>query len=259
MIQLRKISKSFRHLSVLNDLNLSFEDAGISAILGPNGSGKTTMIKCLLGMVLPNHGDILINEQNISRQWAYRDQISYLPQIARFPENLSVGELIRMLRSLRNRSSQEDTLIQIFGLESFMDKKLGHLSGGTRQKVNLVQAFMYDNPILILDEPTAGLDPVAVLKLKDLLNKEREKGKIILITTHLIPFVEEMADEIVFLMDGKIHFRGSPSHLRKQYEAETLETAIAQMLQNQQFVSTPVLTPVNGEARSSPNLIMVNQ
>ena len=238
MISIQKISKRFGPLEVLKGLDLSFQHGGITAILGPNGSGKTTLIKCLLGMVLPDKGTIEIEGKSIHQEHLYRDHISYLPQIARFPENLKVAELLKMLRSLRpERKSQAKELISALGLTPFLDKRLGHLSGGTRQKVNLVQAFMFDNPIVILDEPTAGLDPIALLLLKDWIKAEKEKGKIILITTHIMPFVAEMADEIVFLMDGNIHFRGSPNHLLQTQGVNNIERAIAGLLQSQKETS----------------------
>lgn len=230
MISIAHLSKSFGKKEVLRDISLELKAGNISAILGPNGSGKTTLIKSILGMVIPDQGTISVQGQPIRGQHKYRDQIDYLSQIARFPENLKVRELLRMIQDLRKRKAHPEPLIQRFELESFMETRLGHLSGGTRQKVNLVQAFMYDSPIIILDEPTSGLDPVATLRLKELILKEREKGKLILITSHIMSFVEEMAEDIVFLLDGHIHFEGSCFELKEKYHAAQLETAIARMM-----------------------------
>lgn len=182
-------------------------------------------------MVLPQNGEILVDNEVVNGRWEYRDKISYLPQIARFPDNLTVSELLKMILRIRNRPDCSEELIKLFKLEPFLNKKLGHLSGGTRQKVNLVLAFMFDSEVIILDEPTSGLDPVAVIHLKELIRKERLKGKIILITTHIMSFVEEMADEIVFLLEGKVHFRGTVSELREQNKSVSLEHAIAQVLE----------------------------
>ncbi len=230
MISIEHLSKSFGKNTVLRDVSLELKAANISAILGPNGSGKTTLIKSILGMVIPDQGTISVQGQPIRGKHKYRDQIDYLSQIARFPENLKVRELLRMIQDLRTRKAYPDALIARFELEPFMETRLGHLSGGTRQKVNLVQAFMYDSPIIILDEPTSGLDPVATLRLKELILKEREKGKLILITSHIMSFVEEMAEDIVFLLDGHIHFEGSCDELKEKYHASQLETAIARMM-----------------------------
>jgi Cu-processing system ATP-binding protein len=244
MISVNHLSKSFSRLEVLKDISVDFTRPGITAVLGPNGSGKTTLIKCLLGMVIPDQGDIQAFGQPVKGQWTYRSQIGYLPQIARFPDNLRVKELIAMIKDIRGTAADEAPLIEAFGLETYLDKKLGHLSGGTKQKVNLLLALLYDTPVIIMDEPTAGLDPVALIRLKDIIQKEKKLGKIILITTHIISLVEEIADEVVFLLEGRIHFRGTPEQLRMQYAGANLEEAIANLLlhENQATAVHPKLT-----------------
>lgn len=234
MITFQHITKAFGQNEVLKGIDLAFERPGtISAILGPNGSGKTTLIKTLLGMVLPDTGRILLNGQDIKQQWAYRNRVDYLPQIARFPENLSVQELLSMIKDIRSGATREAELIHAFDLAPFLDKRLGTLSGGTKQKVNLTLALMYDSPIVILDEPTSGLDPVAMIQLKNIIREERARGKTVLITTHIMSFVEEMADEIVFLLEGKIYFRGSITEIAEQHGGASLEAAIANILRKQ--------------------------
>ena len=231
MIQLQHISKRFGKLTVLDDISFSLEKGGIFAVLGPNGSGKTTILKIILGMVLPQKGDVSIHESKILKSWDYRKEISYLPQIARFPDNLTVTELIKMMNDLRSMPSREDELIEMLGLQKFLDKKLGNLSGGTRQKVNIMLAFMFDSSILILDEPTAGLDPVSLIRLKELIMESKSKGKIILITTHILGLVEALADEIIFLLEGNIHFRGSLDELNNKTGEKDLEHSIAALLE----------------------------
>ena len=230
MIRFSNLYKQFGRQKVLKGIDLSFNTPGIYGILGPNGSGKTTLIKCLLGMVLPTKGDIIFSDKSIKKQWAYRDQIDYLPQIARFPDNLRVSELLTLIRQLRNKPSRENELITRLRLDDFMDKKLGNLSGGTRQKINIVQAFMYNSPVIILDEPTSGLDPLAMQTLRQLLIEEREKGKTILITTHIMDFAEAMCDHIIFILEGLIHFRGRLDALKEQYGNAPLEKIIAMIL-----------------------------
>ena len=232
MIEIKNLYKSFNKLTVLDGLDLVFKDGGIFAILGPNGSGKTTLIKSILGMVVPDKGEILVNNSDVIGQWAYRNDINYLPQIANFPSNLTVIELINMVKNLRPKEAKETELIATFGLEPYLNKKLGNLSGGTKQKVNLVLTFMFDSPLIILDEPTTGLDPNSLIRLKAIIQQEKELGKTILITTHIMSLVEEMADEIVFLLDGKIYFKGSANTLKKQTKQHTLEHAIASLLQS---------------------------
>ena len=227
MIQVENLYKKFGKNEVLKGLDLTIDKGGIFAVLGPNGSGKTTLIKSILGMVVPNKGTIAVSGISIKKNWKYRKEIDYLPQIANFPGNLKVKELVRMIKDLRQMPSQEEKLIEIFQLESFLDKKLSTLSGGTKQKVNIVLAFMFDCPLLILDEPTTGLDPASLISLKKLIQKEKANGKTILITSHIMQFVAEVADEIVYLLEGSIYFKGTIEQLKTKTNQTDLEHAIA--------------------------------
>ncbi len=227
MIQIENLHKRFGKNEVLTGVDLSIDEGGIFAILGPNGSGKTTLIKSILGMVIPNKGTIAIDGVSIKNQWKYRREIEYLPQIANFPNNLKVKELVRMIKDLRQRPSEEKKLIDLFELEPFLDKKLATLSGGTKQKVNLLLTLMFDNTLIILDEPTTGLDPVALIRLKKLLQDEKKQGKTILVSSHIMQFVEEVADEIVYLLEGRIYFKGSIEALKTKTNQTNVEHAIA--------------------------------
>ncbi|MCB0472516.1 MAG: ABC transporter ATP-binding protein [Flavobacteriaceae bacterium] len=230
MISIQNLYKNFGKVEVLKGLDLDISSGGIFAILGPNGSGKTTLIKSMLGMVIPDKGNISIGGVDVLKKFLYRDRINYLPQIANFPNNLTVRELIKMIKNLRGKPSDDLNLLEFFDLKPFLDKKLANLSGGTRQKVNLLLTFMFDSELIILDEPTSGLDPVSLIKLKKIINKEKSNGKTILISSHIISFVEEIADEIVFLLDGKIYFKGTIGALQSQTGQKSLETAIATIL-----------------------------
>lgn len=231
MIQFENIYKAFGKLEVLKGVSASVGGGGITAILGPNGSGKTTLIKMLLGMVYPDKGEILFHGKPIRKEWQYKNDISYLPQIARFPENLTVTELINLIKDIRGGSPNEQRLIELFDLESHLGKKIKHLSGGTKQKVNIVLAMMYDNPLIVLDEPSTGLDPIALVRLKELILDERAKGKNILITTHIMSLVEDLSDEILFLLEGKIYFRGTIPQLKEFAGEDNLEKSIAHLLE----------------------------
>ena len=198
MIQARNLQKRFGKLTVLQDVSFEISAEGIFAVLGPNGSGKTTILKMILGMVIPQNGQVTFDGTNIKEKWDYRRKIGYLPQIARFPDNLTVSEVISMIKDIRNEPSNDEQLLEKFQLKDQLKKKLGTLSGGTRQKVNIVLTFMFDSPVYVLDEPTAGLDPVSLIKLKEIITEKKQEGKIILITTHILPLVEEMADQIIF-------------------------------------------------------------
>ncbi|WP_055442399.1 ABC transporter ATP-binding protein [Lacinutrix himadriensis] len=230
MVTIQNLHKKFGKNQVLSGVDLNISEGGIFAILGPNGSGKTTLIKSVLGMVIPNKGDITVLGENIKKNSEYRHKIDYLPQIANFPSNLKVRELIKMIKDLRKPTDEDQRLIELFRLEPFLDKKLGNLSGGTKQKVNLVLTFMFNSPLIILDEPTTGLDPISLIRLKDLIKAEKAKGKTILITSHIMSFVEEISDEIVFILEGKIYFKGPISELKTKTNQPDFEHAIASIL-----------------------------
>jgi len=230
MIKINDLHKKFGRLTVLDGLDLDIGSGGIFAILGPNGSGKTTLIKSILGMVIPDRGDIELEGEMIKNKWKYRNKINYLPQIANFPANLTVKELISMVKNLRPKEANDRELIKLFDLDPYLDKKLGNLSGGTKQKVNIVLTFMFESDLIILDEPTTGLDPISLIRLKEIIQLQKDQGKTILITTHIMSFVEEVADEIVFLLDGKIYFKGSSAQLKEETGQADLEHSIAKLI-----------------------------
>lgn len=231
MIEFSNIHKHFGRQEVLKGINLKLNREGITAVLGPNGSGKTTLLKCFLGMVIPSTGDITLEGQSVLRQHHYRKRISQVSQIVHFPENLTPHELIRMSKDLRPGTTRESFFIEMFELQSEMHKKMSTLSGGTRQKVNLLLGLMHDNEVIILDEPSNGLDPVAFLNLKTFLREEARSGKLILITTHTLSFVEEIAEHVVFLLDGQVYFHGRLDKLIELENGHNLETAIAHIVQ----------------------------
>ena len=232
MVTIENLHKKFDKNQVLTGVDLTIAEGGIFAVLGPNGSGKTTLIKSVLAMVIPDKGNIPVLIENIKKNSEYTQKIDYLPQISNFTSNLKVKELIKMIKDLRKPTNEDERLIELFKLELFLDKKLGNLSGGTKQKVNLVLTFMFDSPLIILDEPTTGLDPISLIRLKELIKAEKAKGKTILITSHIMSFVEEISDEIVFILEGKIYFKGSISELKNKTDQPNFEHAIASILTN---------------------------
>src|SRR5688572_29958629 len=162
MIETTDLSKNFGKLQVLKDVNLTFNRGECIALIGPNGCGKTTLIKSILGMVIPSKGDILFDEKSILNKYKYRDQIGYMPQNGRYPDYMTVGQIIEMIKKIRNSNEAlDEDLIKAFELEKIFDKQMRTLSGGTTQKVSAILAFLFNPDVLILDEPTAGLDPLA--------------------------------------------------------------------------------------------------
>lgn len=231
MIEIRELYKKYAKKEVLHRIDTVFKKGKLTVVLGPNGSGKTTLIKSILGLVLPETGAITVDGEKTTGTYLYRDKIGYLPQINQFPGNLKVETLLRFLATLSNSDAiLKSELIEEFGVTPYMAQKIRTLSGGTLQKVNLVQAFMHDTPYLILDEPTSGLDPLTLLKFKKLVQDARGKGKTIVITTHVLELVEEMADEIVFILEGKVYFQGKLNELNKETGQKDLLHSMAEVL-----------------------------
>lgn len=231
MIRIVGLEKSFKKLEVLKGVHFEIRPGTITAIIGPNGSGKSTIIKTILGLVKPDKGELFVKEEKLNGGSTYKKNIGYMPQSARFPENLKLDELIGMVKDLRrNPADCDEELFTHFELEKEYQKPVRTLSGGTRQKVNAYIAFMFNPDILILDEPTAGLDPISSSFLKDKIMKEKGNGKTIILTSHIMSELEELSEKIVFLLDGKICFEGSAEELRINTGEDKLERSIAQIM-----------------------------
>ena len=238
MITVVDIIKNFGRLTALQEINLTLDESKVYALIGPNGSGKTTLIKCILGLVIPTEGDILINGQTVKNSWIYRKQIGYMPQVGRYPENLSIGQLFDMMKDIRKSESKlDESLYYGFGLEGMKDKRMHTLSGGTRQKVSAALAFLFNPPVLILDEPTAGLDPVASEYLKEKILEEKKAGKLIIITSHIMSDLDEMATDLIYMFEGRLFYNHTIEALKKETGEEKLGKAITRLLHHQNFNS----------------------
>lgn len=231
MIEIKNIDKKFGKLEVLKNINLSFKQGECIALIGPNGCGKTTLIKSILGMVLPDKGIIEFNEKSIKNEYLYRAKIGYMPQIGRYPDTLTIGQTIEMIKKIRNSNKElDEELIQEFELEKMFDKQMRTLSGGTTQKVSAALAFLFNPDVLILDEPTAGLDPLASEILKEKIIKEKDKGKLILITSHLLSELDDLITEIIFMQEGEVHFHKKVTSLLEETNETKISKAIASVL-----------------------------
>jgi len=234
MIEVSKVTKRFGDNQVLRGVDLTVAGGRVMGLVGPNGAGKTTLIKTLLGLCQPTSGEIRIDGETILRtEGSYRARIGYMPQIARFPENLTGAELFDMLRDLRGESGLLDAeLLRGFALEvgGQLDKPLRVLSGGTRQKVNACLALLFRPSILVLDEPTAGLDPLSSAILKDRILSLRSEGVTVLVTSHIMSELEELCDDVAFLLDGVTRFVGPIAQLTAMTQKANLERAIAALM-----------------------------
>ncbi len=231
MIIVSDVNKQFGKLEVLKSIKVEFNQGKSYAMIGPNGSGKTTLIKCILGMVLPDTGTIYVNGKSIANDWSYRNLIGYMPQIGRYPDQMKIGQIFDMIRDLRQDQSRiDEDLIKEFKLDHMRDKRMHTLSGGTRQKVSTSLAFLFNPRIMILDEPTAGLDPIAVEIVKEKILAEKNKDRIFLITSHIMSDLDELTSSVVYLEEGKILFNDTIDLLKEETGEIKLGRAIATIM-----------------------------
>jgi len=239
MISFKNITKTFGRLQALQGINLEITPAKSYALVGPNGSGKTTLIKCLLGLVIPTSGEIIFNGKTIANDWKYRQHIGYMPQIGRYPDNISIGQLVEMMKNIRGTQDKvDDELIDAFKLYKIFDKKMHALSGGTRQKVSAALAFLFNAPVLILDEPTAGLDPISSEILKEKIQHEKTKGKLLLITSHILNDLDELASDIAYIYDGRLQYHNTISALKEETHEKRLGKAIATLMRQKELLDS---------------------
>lgn len=231
MIEFKQAHKTFGSLHALSNIDLTLQEGQSIALIGPNGCGKSTLIKSILGLVKLSSGKILVDGMDISNSIEYKKHIGYMPQIGRYPENMTIGQVLHIVSNLRPETAATDfELIETYGLQSIQHKKMGTLSGGTRQKVSAALAFLFDPKILILDEPTAGLDPIASDQLKEKIKKELAKGKLVLITSHMLAELDDLVTDLVFMQDGEIKIHENVEKIKSSVGHNQLSKALAELL-----------------------------
>jgi Cu-processing system ATP-binding protein len=243
MIRIEHIRKRFKKLQVLDDVSAHFTQGQVISLIGPNGSGKTTLIKTILGMVRPDSGRIFFNDTLITSDYHYRQNIGYMPQIGRYPDNMKVGQLFKMMKDIRGKKDEslDQDLVTKFNLPAIYDKSMRTLSGGTRQKVSAALAFFFNPDVLILDEPTAGLDPLSSEVLKAKIISEKNKNKLILISSHILSDLDELTTHVMYLQDGKMQFLTDMQTLQDVTGEARLGKAIARIMKGNKlnFFSEP--------------------
>ena len=198
MIRIENINKRFKKLQALNNINAEMKKGQVISLIGPNGSGKTTLIKSILGLVKPDSGKIWFHDTLIDEGVAYKKHIGYMPQIGRYPDNMKIGQLFSMIKNIR-----ED--------EKKLDEELY---------------------FKILDEPTAGLDPLSAEILKEKILFEKQKGKLILITSHVLSDLEELTTDVLYMHEGKIIFYRTLKDIQIETGEEKLSKAIAWLMKH---------------------------
>lgn len=242
MIRLESIYKKFGKQEVLKNVSFVLSEGQTVALMGPNGSGKTTLIKTMLGMVRPDKGSVLFDGSDAIKSWAYRKDIGYMPQCANFPARIKVKELFDMMKDVRSGNSSAGTdeeLIEAYRLHEIYHKRFGTLSGGTKQKVSAALAFLFNPKMLILDEPTTGLDPVSSEILKEKIIKERQKEKLILVSSHILSDVEEVSSHVMYLCEGTLMFIKDLEILKLETGERSLNKAIVTIMTEQNKTKVP--------------------
>lgn len=229
MIELINLSKKYHKHEVLHQVSVKLENGMVAGLIGQNGTGKTTLIKCILGLTQFHEGDIKIDGESILLSPEYRNKIGYMPQIGKYPENMRISQLFNMMKEIRHANSFDEELYELYQLDKIKHQYLGQLSGGTIQKVSASLAFLFNPQILVLDEPTAGLDPIASEILKDKINKEKA-GKIILITSHILNDLDEIASHALFLQQGSLLFFKTLAELKEKSGHQKLGKTIAEIM-----------------------------
>ncbi len=232
-VRIEGLRKRFGRVDVLKGLDVTVGAGRVTAIVGPNAAGKSTLIKAIIGLVrIPaDQGRILLDGTPVDGNVRCRERIGYMPQAARFPDQLTAREVLGLVRGLRPPDTPVDLeLIDQFGLEPMLDRPIRTLSGGTRQKLNAVVAFLFRPALVILDEPTAGLDPIASGIFKEKVLAAPSRGTTVLLTSHILSEIEELAEDIVFLVDGQVIFQGPIPALLERAGATRLEKAVALLM-----------------------------
>lgn len=233
LIELKKIEKSFGKNKVLKNINLELPEGEVVAVMGPNGSGKTTMLKSILGLVIPDSGKIYVKNKDSSIDFNYRKNIGYMPQTANYPDNLKVSELFHIVKDIRGEDTQVDEeLVEEFRLREIYNKYFGQLSGGYKQRVTGAIAFLFKPEILILDEPTASLDPLSCEIMRKKIMKEKTKKRLIIITSHISAEAEELADRLIYILEGKIFINKLMKEMVNGNGTLKLGLAISKILEN---------------------------
>lgn len=216
MIEVRNLRKSFGKREILHGLELTF-DKGVYGLLGPNGAGKTTLMSIMVGLLQPTAGDVLFQNRSILGKNAfYLKKLGFLPQYPGYYKNYTAFEFMEYMSALKGikgeNRKQIDNLLSFVNLTDAADQKLGTFSGGMLRRVGLAQTLLGEPEVIILDEPTAGLDPIERIRLRNLLS-EISRERTVIVATHIVPDIEYIANEVILLFDGSVVDSGSPEKL----------------------------------------------
>ncbi|XZH17998.1 ATP-binding cassette domain-containing protein [Clostridium perfringens] len=230
MLVVNNVSKKYGSFYALKDINLEFNN-GVYALLAPNGAGKTTLIKLLTTLIFPTSGEILYKGTDIvSLDGEYRDIIGYLPQDFGYYRNYTPRKFLLYLAALKGIKKEDAVekvkgVLKVVSLENVENKKMKGFSGGMIQRVGIAQALLNDPKILILDEPTAGLDPKERVRFRNLLS-DLSRDRIVIISNHIVSDIEFISNEVIMIKDHKILYKDSIENICSTLEGMVYETSM---------------------------------
>lgn len=255
IIEVHQLSKVFKDFwarpkaTALDNIDLTIPSGQVFALLGPNGSGKTTFIKCLLGLLNPTGGNIKIFGDNIFRIM-HKEKIGLLPEASYFYNHLSGYETLNFYAKLLGlpkniRKERIETLMNLTDMKQYGHRQIGDYSLGMQRRIGIAQALLADPELLILDEPTNGLDPIAVEKVHKLILKLKDQGKTILICTHLLAESEDICDYAAILYKGKLLASGELKNLYLQKQCSNIKDLFLQTVNS--YTETQIASKTQSE------------
>ncbi|MCQ2443413.1 MAG: ABC transporter ATP-binding protein [Oscillospiraceae bacterium] len=236
MLSIENVTKKYGNFTALEDISLTFEN-GVYGLLSPNGAGKTTLMKMLATLLFPTKGKILWDGKDIlSLGGDYRGILGYLPQEFGYYKNYTPVQFLQYMAALqglerKNARKRIDELLELVSLSEVKNKKMKQFSGGMIQRVGIAQAMLNDPKLLILDEPTAGLDPKERVRFRNLIHS-LSKDRIVLLSTHIVSDIETIADQIVMIRDHKLYCCDSAAHICQQFKGKIYEVPAGTSLGN---------------------------
>jgi ABC-2 type transport system ATP-binding protein len=239
MLELQNLSRSYRGIPAIENVSFCVGAGEVVGYLGPNGSGKSTTVKIITGMLQPNDGRVLFEENNIQDDLAgFRAQLGYVPEEAHLYTYLSSLEYLQLTGRLRGMGERliqlkANRLLELMALQSWRHSPISSYSKGMKQRVLIAAALMHDPKLLVFDEPLSGLDVVSSRLFKDLVEELAAQGKAILYISHVLEVVEQICSRVIVIAKGKILADAPPSELTQLMRLENLESVFAQLVQQQ--------------------------